>query len=194
MAECSVNNIGGGGGSDVCTAARDKVLAGFKAITKDSNDEPVEGLIQSMPGQTVTPASYAQTVNCLGKYMTGNIAVGAVSVYKELRLNLTSSSVTEVFKSGGTVNHTMYYLQYSGNIGFTPRFIMATNNELITYHANYCLAMGKAWTADASGDLYAPYMTISGNIYANSSGFKIPIGKSSTYCRSKAWAVFLYGY
>lgn len=77
MAECSVNNIGGGGGSDVCTAARDKVLAGFKAITKDSNDEPVEGLIQSMPGQTVTPASYAQTVNCLGKYMTGNIIVAA---------------------------------------------------------------------------------------------------------------------
>lgn len=35
----------GGSGSDECTAGKAQVLAGYKAITKDSDDEPVEGLI-----------------------------------------------------------------------------------------------------------------------------------------------------
>lgn len=39
---------GGGGGaaaSDECTATRDKVLPGYTAVTKDSNDEPIEGTL-----------------------------------------------------------------------------------------------------------------------------------------------------
>lgn len=35
----------GGSGSDECTAGKAQVLAGYKAITKDSDDEPVEGTI-----------------------------------------------------------------------------------------------------------------------------------------------------
>lgn len=35
----------GGSGSDECTAGKAQVLAGYKAITKDSDDEPAEGTI-----------------------------------------------------------------------------------------------------------------------------------------------------
>lgn len=179
---------GGGGASDECTAIRSHVLAGYTAVTADSNDEPVEGLIQSMGGRTITPSSAAQTVSCSGKYMTGNITVGTVSVYREMNLKVASSSVTEVFQG-----RSLYYVQYSGNIGFTPQFIMATNNDNATFHANFCRRMGATWVAGGYGE-YAPYMSIGGNIYANSSGFKIPIGNNNAYCRNVYWVVYLYGY
>ena len=49
---------GGGGGaaaSDECTATRDKVLPGYTAVTKDSNDETVQGTMPVPPhNSTVT--------------------------------------------------------------------------------------------------------------------------------------------
>lgn len=80
MADILLPMVGGGGGaSDECTATRSRVLAGYKAVTADSNDEPAEGLIPSMGGQTVIPTNVAKTVACNGKYMTGDITVPAVS-------------------------------------------------------------------------------------------------------------------
>lgn len=45
MARAIFQNMGGGGGvsSEDCTATKDKVLAGYTAVTSDSNDEPVTG-------------------------------------------------------------------------------------------------------------------------------------------------------
>lgn len=84
---------GGGGASDECTATRSHVLAGYKAVTADSNDEPAEGLIPSMGGQTIAPSSAVQTVSCSGKYMTGNITVGAIpSNYVYIATGQTSFS------------------------------------------------------------------------------------------------------
>ena len=40
--------------------------------------------ISTMGAQTITPSGTAQTVACNGKYMTGNITVGAASVYKTI--------------------------------------------------------------------------------------------------------------
>lgn len=52
MAKCGITNISGGGAasSDDCTATKNKVLMGYTAITKDSNDEVNEGTIPTLGG------------------------------------------------------------------------------------------------------------------------------------------------
>lgn len=52
MAKCGITNISGGGAasSDDCTATKNKVLMGYTAITKDSNDEVNEGTIPTLSG------------------------------------------------------------------------------------------------------------------------------------------------
>lgn len=52
MAKCGITNISGGGSasSDDCTATKDKVLKGYTALTKDSNDEINEGTIPTLSG------------------------------------------------------------------------------------------------------------------------------------------------
>jgi hypothetical protein len=52
MAKCGTTNINGGGSasSDDCTATKDKVLKGYTALTKDSNDEVNEGTIPTLSG------------------------------------------------------------------------------------------------------------------------------------------------
>lgn len=52
MAKCGNTNINGGGSasSDDCTATKDKVLKGYTALTKDSNDEVNEGTIPTLSG------------------------------------------------------------------------------------------------------------------------------------------------
>lgn len=79
MAKAVICSGGGGGsGSDDCTALKSHVLKGYTAITKDSDDEPAEGTIESMAGRTVTPGLSSQTISCNGKYMTSNIIVSAI--------------------------------------------------------------------------------------------------------------------
>lgn len=70
--------LGGGGGSDEVTATKNQVLAGYTAITSDSNDEPIEGTIPSQPAQTIYPSTLDQVIP-LGKYLSGNQTIKAVS-------------------------------------------------------------------------------------------------------------------
>jgi hypothetical protein len=70
--------LGGGGGSDEVTATKNQVLAGYTAITSDSNDEPIEGTIPSQPAQTIYPSTSDQVIP-LGKYLSGNQTIKAVS-------------------------------------------------------------------------------------------------------------------
>ena len=53
-------NFGGGGGitSDDVTTTRDTVLAGFKTLMTDSNDEPVEGAIPVYSGNVKAEQVY----------------------------------------------------------------------------------------------------------------------------------------
>ena len=46
---------GGGGSSDEVTASKAQVLAGYTAITTDSDDEPMEG---TMPNKGGTSSSW----------------------------------------------------------------------------------------------------------------------------------------
>jgi hypothetical protein len=70
--------LGGGGGSDEVTATKNQVLAGYTAITSDSDDEPIEGTIPSQPAQTIYPSTSDQVIP-LGKYLSGNQTIKAVS-------------------------------------------------------------------------------------------------------------------
>lgn len=70
--------LGSGGGSDEVTATKNQVLAGYTAITSDSDDEPIEGTIPSQPAQTIYPSTSDQVIPS-GKYLSGNQTIKAVS-------------------------------------------------------------------------------------------------------------------
>lgn len=68
---------GGGGGttSDELTATAGDVLVGKTAVTKDSNDEPIAGTLQTMNGGSWNPGTSVVTVACQNKKMLGNITI-----------------------------------------------------------------------------------------------------------------------
>ena len=77
----------GGGGSDEVTATKNQVLAGYTAITSDSNDEPIEGTIPSQPAQTIYPSTSDQVIP-LGSYLSGRQTIKGIS-----QTNLTESNI-----------------------------------------------------------------------------------------------------
>lgn len=61
MADMIISAGGGGAGSDDCTATKAQVLSGYTAVTKDSDDEPVEGAMANRGAVT-------QALNAGGSY------------------------------------------------------------------------------------------------------------------------------
>lgn len=61
MGECLIQKAGGGIGSDECTAVKEQVLAGYTAVTKDSDEEPAAG---TMPNR----GAVTQALNAGGSY------------------------------------------------------------------------------------------------------------------------------
>lgn len=70
MGECVIQKNGGAYGSDDCTANKAQVLKGYTAITKNSNDEPAEGTIESKAAETYYAKTTDQTI-AAGKYLSG---------------------------------------------------------------------------------------------------------------------------
>lgn len=92
----------------------------YNGYTAWVNGSKVTGTMPAMGGQTITPGAAQQTVNCVGKYMTGNIVVQGVQKYAVKIGSYTPSTQTKQFKirdNGGTVN--LYYIRIT-NLGFTP--------------------------------------------------------------------------
>lgn len=69
----------GGIGSDEVTAKRAQILTGYTALTADSSDEVVGGTMPILAGASYSPQTYAQSYNCAGHYMSGNVSLGAAS-------------------------------------------------------------------------------------------------------------------
>ena len=61
MAEGIIQKAGGGAASDECTAAKAQVLAGYTAVTSDSNDEPAAGTMVNQGAKTAA-------LDCGGSY------------------------------------------------------------------------------------------------------------------------------
>lgn len=68
---------GGGNGSDDCTATKSQVLAGYTAITKDSDDEPIAGTIPIRGASTITPSTGNQTIGA-GQYLAGEQTIASL--------------------------------------------------------------------------------------------------------------------
>lgn len=75
------------------TATAAHILSGQTAWV---NGSKITGNITSMGGQTVNPGAAQQTVATSGKYLTGNVAVNAVS-------NLSSGNIKKGINVGGVV-------------------------------------------------------------------------------------------
>jgi hypothetical protein len=100
--------LGGGGGSDEVTATKNQVLAGYTAITSDSNDEPIEGTIPSQPAQIIYPST-SDIVIPSGKYLSGNQTIKAVSqnnlaagnIRKNVAVKINNGSI-DLFSATGS--------------------------------------------------------------------------------------------
>lgn len=102
--------VGAGTGSADVTAARAQVLAGYTAVTCDSDDEAAEGTIESMEGGWYDPRSFSQRIECAGKYMTGNISIR--NGYQSGTMNKSGL----VFSENG--DQVLYTLEEGQNFGY----------------------------------------------------------------------------
>lgn len=58
------------------TVEASKMLSGITA--HDKTGAPVQGNIQNLAGQTITPTRNQQTIQTSGKYLTGDIVIGGI--------------------------------------------------------------------------------------------------------------------
>ena len=86
---------GGGGGSDEVTATKNDVLAGYTAVTSDSDDEPVEGTIPSKAAEVYETSSSDQTISA-GQYLAGTQTIRAVRTVNLSAANIKKDVVVKV--------------------------------------------------------------------------------------------------
>ncbi|MFW6679203.1 hypothetical protein ACOAOT_16230 [Lacrimispora sp. AGF001] len=86
------------------TATAAQMLYGYTAWV---NGSKLTGNITSLSGQTITPGSFQQTVNCSDKYMTGNINIVGDS-------NLMAGNILNGIKIFGVTGNVRKYASISG--------------------------------------------------------------------------------
>lgn len=101
---------GAGSGSDDCTATRNQLLAGYTGILRDSDDEPVNGNIQTKAAATYNPSTSQQVITG-GQYLGGNQTIAPVTGTAAAGDVL----VGKTFSSGSGINQTgtLRYYDYS---------------------------------------------------------------------------------
>lgn len=87
MAKMPLNFGIGGGGSDEVTATIAQVLAGFTAITSDSDDEPVEGTIPTKSAEVFNISASDRTI-ALNQYLSGAQIIKGVTTENILAENI----------------------------------------------------------------------------------------------------------
>lgn len=172
------------------TATAAQILSGKTAWVNGSR---LTGTIASMSGQTITPSASQQTISCSGKYMTGNITVAGVTVYKQLNVVVRSSTKMEAFKNWDGSNVGMYTVTY-GALGFTPQMVIVVNNNAAGDSSVLASVnggqIGINWWS-ASDEKYFSYAVSfsnnAGKCYYGSSGIKFPVGQYNTDYRIMAF-------
>lgn len=172
MSKVIINPGGGGTGSDECTATKAMVLAGYKAVTADSDDEAEEGTldVQSILSFRAAPYSSTQIIftwqNPAKGAFSGVIIVGKVGSYP--------TSITD---------GTRYYKGYGNNPAANGVSSMTVDGFSggVTYYFrafSYALRNGAEWI---SGKTYtAMASTTKGQQTFTSSGvFTVPEGVRS---------------
>ena len=110
MAKIPLNlGMGGGGNySEEVTATKNQVLAGYTAITSDSNDEPIEGTIPLLFARSLFAGLSDQVINS-GQYLDGNQTIKGLSqenliaenIKKGIQIKVNNGN-TDVFSVTGT--------------------------------------------------------------------------------------------
>ena len=117
MADIPISFGGGGGaGSDDVTASKNQVLAGYTAITTDSDDEPTEGTIPTKGAATYNTSTEDQTISS-NQYLGGNQIIKAVTTSNVDAGNIKKDVVVKVGdgnNEGRIKNITGTYTTVSG--------------------------------------------------------------------------------
>ena len=118
MGECILLKSGGGNGSSDVTATKNQLLAGYTAITNDSDDDPIQGTIPvNSPAsnqalncggahtvkQGYHPQAYTITANSLASQTSGTAAAGHILSGKTAWVNGSKISGTIPSKGATTI-------------------------------------------------------------------------------------------
>lgn len=177
MSKVIINPGGGGTGSDECTATKAMVLAGYKAVTADSDDEAVVGTldVQSILSFRAAPYSATQIIftwqNPAKGAFSGVIIVGKVGSYPT-----------------GITDGTRYYKGYGNNAsaGGVSSVILDGFKNFTQYYFrafSYALRNGAEWVG--KNVLSASTMITSGLIvFSQSQTWTVPPGvtKIDIFC------------
>ena len=119
MGECILLKSGGGNGSSDVTATKNQLLAGYTAITNDSDDDPIQGTIPvNSPAsnqalncggahtvkQGYHPQAYTITANSLASQTSGTAAAGHILSGKTAWVS--GSKITGTIPSQGAATIT----------------------------------------------------------------------------------------
>ncbi|WP_419032417.1 hypothetical protein [Dysgonomonas gadei] len=172
------------------TATAAQILSGKTAWV---NGSKLTGIIANMAGQTITPSSSQQTISCSGKYMTGNVIVSGVKIYKQINAVVKSSTTMTAFTNWDGSSVRMYTVTY-GALGFTPQMVMVVNVNssgdaaiLATTNGGQ---IGVFWWDHGLEDHFGYAVNLSenaGKCYYGSSGIKFPVGNYNTDYRIMAF-------
>lgn len=153
---------GSNSGSSDVTATADQVLDGYTAITKDSNDEPINGKMPNQSGKALTAGTVAVVssdvafaVSAAGYYTTssaltketstfGNAGTGDVFVNK----TFTSSGSGKLAAAGTMANYGSKAA--AGTLGFASSNITIKPNNAGYYNTNSTLTADIADLGDAA--------------------------------------------
>lgn len=197
---------GGGVDLDVITAAADDILSG--KVIVDQNGDPLTGILtlsgnagagdvltgktfyntnakskitgtmQTMSGGTYTPKSSQQTISCSGKYMTGNVVVNGVNIFKEQYFWVTSTNGSATFTAqNGSWSITWPYVDLYPS-GFKQICGAVWLNDHLSGHA----ASASSWNVVADQLSYYG----AGTVIMDKGHVRIPCKANST--------VWIYGY
>lgn len=118
MGECILLKSGGGNGSSDVTATKNQLLAGYTAITNDSDDDPIQGTIPvNSPAsnqalncggahtvkQGYHPQAYTITANSLASQTSGTATAGQILSGRTAWVNGSKITGTIPSQAGGTL-------------------------------------------------------------------------------------------
>lgn len=142
----------------------------------------VSNSVATMGAQTITPSHSKQTINCSGKYMTGNITVNATNIFKSWE-GTANTSTNDMFGfgsySGSTSANLRYYYADIYPSGFNYIYMVAWKDTSASGNFGYMLmqnAYSGYFTASSGA---GTYYNKSGAFIFTNTHIRFPVNTSS---------------
>ena len=157
MGECLIIKRGGGISSDDLTSTRAQVLAGYTAVTKDSDDEATEGTMPNNPAMDATLNAGQSKVIPAGYTPGGTVTANSLASQTQanaIAANLTNGKTAWVngirIVGTGADNQSFY------NNGYSTGFAAGQGSlKSATYTYNDYLPSNKMFTYNTGHQLVA---------------------------------------